>query len=164
MEWLKNLATRAILGILGVVVMLAWWSFTGSGSSSIETREGIPARVWAGGGGKLTIEAESSCAARFSVGFEEYEKDDGRSMETWTKVAAGSHTWTIDVPAQVGGYVDFGCEEPKVGDTLKWRILANGTVADEQSETLNEPLKPGWGFGLQIHFSDYSKGQLSEDD
>jgi hypothetical protein len=60
--------------------------------------------------------------------------------------------------------VDFGCEEPKVGDTLKWRILANGALADEQSESLDEPLKPGSGFGLQIHFSDYSTGELSEDD
>ena len=163
MDWLKNLGKRAILGILGVVVMLAYWSFTGSGGSSSETKEGIPAKVWAGGAGKLTIEVETTCAARFSISFSE-DKEDGKSLDTWTKVTAGTHSWTVDVPTAVGGYIDLSCEEAKVGDAAKWRILANGAVADEQSESLDEPLKPGWAFGLQAYFSDYSKGQLGEDD
>jgi len=37
-------------------------------------------------------------------------------------------------------------------------------LAGEQLETPDAPLKPGWAFGIQVHFEDYSKGKLSEDD
>ena len=50
---------RAGLSALGLVAVVAYWSLRGGGSSS-ETREGIPAMVWGGGGATLTIEAENT--------------------------------------------------------------------------------------------------------
>ena len=155
---MNNPVKRAGLSALGLVAILAYWSLRGGGSSS-ETREGIPSKVWGGGGATLTIEAESTSPARFSVTFSERDTKDHKMMETWTKVGAGSHTWTINVPARVGGYIELGAENPKVGDRLRFSILVNGRVVDEQSDTLQEALQSGYAFFVQAHFQDYSTGE-----
>ncbi len=80
-------------------------------------------------------------------------------METWTKVGTGSHTWTINVPARVGGYIELGAENPKVGDRLRFRILVNGRVVDEQTDALQEALQSGYAFFVQAYFQDYSTGE-----
>lgn len=156
-----NLLKRAGLGALGLVAVLTYWSLGGGGSSS-ETSEGIPSTVWGGGGATLTIEAESTCPTRFSVSFSERDKDDPKLLETWTKVGAGRHTWTINVPAGVGGYIELGAEDPKVGDRLHFRILVNGRVVNEQSDALQEPLEAGYAFFVQAYFEDYAKGELGD--
>jgi hypothetical protein len=97
---MKNVLKRATLGTLGVAAVLAYWSLRGSSSSS--SSEGIPSKVWAGGGATLAIEAESTSPARFSVSFTERTKPDPQMLETWAKVDAGTHSWTIDVPPSVG--------------------------------------------------------------
>jgi hypothetical protein len=78
-------------------------------------------------------------------------------------VTAGSRTWTVEVPPAAGGYIELNAEEPKVGDRLKWTVSVNGRVIDEQSETLQEALKPGYAFFIQIHMEDYSKAQPEEE-
>jgi len=149
-------AKRLIYGMVGLVAVLAYWSLKRSGSAS----EGIPAQVWGGHGASLSIEVETSSPARFSVSFNERDKEDARYLETWSKVAAGSHSWTIDVPSRVGGYIGITAENPKVGDRLRFRIRVNGRVVDEQAETLEQALQEGYAFGLQAYFEDYSKGEL----
>ena len=159
----KNLLVRAGTAILAVAVMLVWWSIRGSDSNSTEVK-GIPERVWAGGAGKLTVEVETTTAATMRVSFSE-EKEDGtgKSIHSHEEIPAGTKSWTIDVPAGVGGYVEITAINPQVGATLKWRILLNGQVVDEQSEALEKPLEPNWSFGLQQYFADYSKGTKEED-
>ena len=161
----KNLLVRAGVGVLGIAVMLAWWSFHG-GSSNTATVEKIPAKVWNGGAGTLTVEVEASCPAKMSINFEEREGEVGsrRNLQTWEQVGPGSHSWTIDVPSRVGGYIELGAVEPKVGDTLTWRIKLNGQVVDEQTEALQEALKPGYAFFLQSYFEDYATATKEEDD
>ena len=85
---MENLLKRAILAVLGVAVMIAWWTFTGDPGSHNEVK-GIPAKVWEADGGTLAVEVDTTSAARFSISFGD-EKD--RSMTAWTKVDAGSHT------------------------------------------------------------------------
>jgi len=162
---LKNLAVRVGLAVLGVVVMLAWWSFRGDGGKS-STVEKIPAKVWNGGAGTLTIEIETTCATRMSINFEEYEVDfeKRRNLGAWEKAAPGSHSWTIDVPAKVGGYIDLTAENPKVGDKLSWKIRLNGRIVDEQSQTLDAPLQSGYAFGLQVHYQEYATATQEEED
>jgi hypothetical protein len=63
----------------------------------------------------------------------------------------------------VGGYVELGAVEPQPGDTLSWEIEVNGQVVDEQSETLEEPLGPGYAFFLQSYFEDYASGTFGDD-
>lgn len=159
---MTDLLKRAFVTVLGIAVVLAYWSFTGDDGAS-KTSEGIPAKVWDGGAAILTVAVETTTPARFSVTFGERVKEDGRSLETWTKIPAGSKSWSINVPARVGGYIDLGAEDPKVGDRLAWKIEVDGRVVDEQTEALEEELKPNYAFGLQAYFEDYSKGEFGDD-
>jgi hypothetical protein len=164
-EAMKTLLVRAGVAVIGVVVTIGWWAIaTGAGTApDTEAVKGIPAKVWEGGGAKLEIEVETTTAARFTIGFAEAD-EDGRSLEAWTTVPAGSHRWTIDVPWGAGGYIDLTAENPEVGDKVSWKILVDGTTVDEDSQTLDEELESGWAFGLQAYMEDYSKGELSEDE
>jgi len=156
---MENLLKRAILAVLGVAVMIAWWTFTGDPGSHNEVK-GIPAKVWEADGGTLAVEVDTTSAARFSISFGD-EKD--RSMTAWTKVDAGSHPWSLEIPRGAGGYIELDAENPKVGDKLQWKITLDGNTVDEQSETLNEPLKSGYAFFLQSYYDDYSKMEVEED-
>lgn len=160
---MKTLLVRAGVAVVGVVVTIGWWTITGSGTNDTDAVKGIPAKVWEGGAAKLEVEVETTSEARFSIGFNE-ASEDGRSLEAWTTVPAGTHHWTIDVPSGAGGYIDLTAEDPEVGDKLSWKILVDGTTVNEDSQTLEEALKEGWAFGLQAYMEDYSKGELSEDE
>lgn len=161
---MRKLLVSAGLSVLGMLLMLAWWSIRG-GSDHAESLDKIPSKVWAGGAGKLTIEAETTCAAQMRINFEEHDKDitSRRNLETWEKTSAGTHSWTVDVPAGVGGYIELNADNPQVGDKLSWKIRANDQILDERSETLQEALQPKTAFFLQVFYEDYSKARNSED-
>src|SRR5262245_28214783 len=94
--------------LLGLAVVLAWWTIRGPGDSHTETASSIPTVVWDGGSGTFAIHAENSAPAQMRVSFHENsESDDARSLETYQDVAPGSHDWTISVPANVSGYVEL---------------------------------------------------------
>jgi len=158
---MKNIMVRAGLAVLGLVLTLAWWTMRGGDSG--QTAEGIPSKVWEGGTGDLRVEAESSCPVRFSISFSEMgEQGEVRSHSAWEKKPAGAHSWTVGVPPKVGGIVEMCCESPKVGDKLSWKITASGKLADEQNESLDGALKPGYAFCTQAGFADYASGKLGE--
>jgi hypothetical protein len=158
---LKSLIRTA----LGLVVVLAWWTFTGdSVDTASDSVNGIPTRVWEGGAGTLSIELDTTTPAQIRIDFGENAEDESaRSLDAWQDIAAGHHTFSVDVPAGVGGYVDLGAVDPKPGDSLSWRISAGDTVVDEQSQTLDAPLQEGFSFGLQAYFDDYATGTLGLD-
>jgi hypothetical protein len=156
---MEQLLKRAILAVLGVAVMIAWWTITGDPGSHEEVK-GIPARVWEADGGTLAVEVETTSAARFSISFGDGKE---RSMTAWTNVDAGSHNWFVEIPRGAGGYIELGAEDPKVGDKLQWKITLNGNTVDEQSDTLSEPLKSGYAFFLQSYYDDYSKMKVEKD-
>jgi len=147
---MKNLAIRAGLAILGVVVMIAWWTIRGDKSDTTsKTESRIPAKVWEGGA-TLTIELETSEAARMYVSF----GGEDRSLEAREQIQAGRHSWTIDVPPTASAYVTVSAEDPKVGAKLSWTVTVNGRVIDQQSEELTAPLQPGYAFGLGLELED----------
>jgi hypothetical protein len=154
---------RIGITVLGAAITLAWWTYTG-GHAKVESKNRIPAKVWDGGAVLLTIETEATSAAQMRISFGEDKKNDGKRLETYEDVPAGAHSWTIDVPPRVGGYVELGAVNPNVGDKLEWKIRLNDRVVDEQSETLNEPLRHGYAFFIQSYFEDYSKGSFEQND
>jgi hypothetical protein len=149
--------------LLGLAVVLAWWTLRGPGEDRTERASAIPTVVWDGGAGSFAIHAETTTPAQMRVSFyENSESDDARSLETHQDVAPGSYDWTISVPANVGGYVELSATEPAPGATLSWTLQANGTQVDEQSDQLEKPLEEGYGFFLQTYFEDYATGELGE--
>ena len=149
---MENILKRVGIAVLGVVVTLAYWSYKGSPNASTEV-EGIPSKVWEGGGGLLAIDVDSTTSARFSISF---ARGDDKSLDTWTRVTPGTHTFVINVPKGAGGEIELSADSPKVGDKISWKIRLNGETVDEQTETLDKPLAAGYGFFLQSAYDDFS--------
>lgn len=150
--------------LIGLALVLGWWTLRGPGDSAGETADHIPSVVWDGGAGAMTIRTETTCPAQMRVSFSDHgeEVESPRSLEAWENVPAGSHSWTIDVPGEVGGYVELSAESPQPGDRLTWSIEVGGATVDEQTETLEKALEPGYGFFLQSYFDDYATGTFGE--
>jgi hypothetical protein len=162
----QNLVRKVLSAIAGVVICIALWSIQDKlfGNDS-ETADKIPTAVWGGGGGTIVIEAEASEPAVISASFETNTMIDDVNhdyLETWQKIEAGKHTFTIDVPANVSGSVWLRVDEPNVGAKVKLVMRANGEYVGEDAMTLEKPLEPGYGFAAGLEVDDYSRGKLTQ--
>jgi hypothetical protein len=155
-----GIAKRFVLSIFGMILVLAWWTIRGPGEGA-SSSEGIPAKVWKGGAGVVTIEIENTDAG--SLTFETnkaIDDPDHKLLETWQKIEPGHHTFRVDVPANVGGSVEFTADKPKVGSKVSVRVGVDGREVASDSLTMDEPLKPGWAFGAQVQLADYATGAI----
>lgn len=156
---MRKLLIRGGLSLLGMALTLAWWSYgPDSKGKPVPTSNHIPAKV-GNGGQMLEIDAESTSAATMKVSFEQLDKPSGEQMllDSSEKIPAGSKSWTIDVPAGVGGYIELEADHPNAGATVTMRVHVNGRLADEQTDKLDGPLEPNTAFFVQDHYDDYSK-------
>jgi len=144
---------------VGFVAVIGSWSSgcSGGGNKGVE---GIPAKVWDGGGATLRVETENSSSANFSISFSEHGKETSRSLDTWAHVPAGSHSWSVDVPTGVGGYIELDGDNPRIGDRLNLIVRVNDKVVYQDADTLREPLPKGYGFFVQAFLDDYATGAL----
>lgn len=156
---LKSLAVRIVLAVLGIAVTLTWWSVRGGRDSKTQGQDHIPTAALGGGPVKITVEAESTTAATMAIDFNEHDKAPGeqRLLHTWEKFSGGSKTWTVECPAQVGGYIELDADHPHAGDKLKWRVTINGELIKEEEWTLDKELEPNTAMFLQLYFDDYAK-------
>jgi hypothetical protein len=159
---------RILVAIIGVVIALGWLTLKdrmrGDGGDSSSNR--IPAVVFGGGAATLTIEATTSEPAKVVAVFEtnlDMGDPKHKLLETRQMVEAGTHTFTIDVPADVSGIVEVGIEEPTVGATVDLVCRINGQFVQRDAQRLEAPLEEGWGFAAQIEFDDFAKGALATD-
>jgi hypothetical protein len=161
---MKKLVIRAGLAVLGMAITLTWWTIH-PGSSHTQSSSHIPDKVWKGGH-SLEIEVESSTAATMRVSFSQYDKPAGeqQTLETYEKIAAGTRSWTIEVPAHVGGYIEIQAETPSPGDKLSMKVKSNGKLVDNQTEKLEQALQAGYAFFLQVHFDDYSNADAEHEE
>ena len=165
---MQRLVRKAAMTVLGVALMLGFWTVRGwlEGNAHAESASRIPEKVWNGGGAKIVLEEEASDEGTVSASFETRVPIDDpkhKMLETWEKVGPGKHSYTIDVPPGVGGYVEMSLKEPKVGSSVRITVKVGDRVVGEDSSTLDSPLKPGYGFAAQVYFEDYATGKLGED-
>lgn len=153
---MKRLLLRLGLSVLGTVVTLLWWTYHDKGSSA-QSMSHIPAKV-ADGGNQLVIEVEGSTASTMRIDFEDLSKPVGQQilLNAWEKVPAGPHTWTVDIPSGIGGYIEFEADHPNPGDTLTQRIKINGKEVDSQTDRLDSALEPNTAFFVQFERNDFS--------
>jgi hypothetical protein len=122
---------KVLMSAMGLALVSGWWTFqekTSSGKAS-GGNDRVPAKVWEGGGTTLTIDVESSDSAVLRAYFAATAENSGipvRSLDTYEKVPAGSHSWTIDVPSAVGGDLEFQADNPKSGSRLPWTVRSGG--------------------------------------
>ena len=156
---MKRLLLRLGLSVLGTVITLLWWTYHDKGSSA-QSMSHIPAKVTPGGN-QLVIEVEGSTASTMRIDFEDLSKPSGQQilLNAWEQVSAGPHTWTVDIPSGVGGYIEFEADHPNPGDTLTQRVKINGKEVDSQSEKLDSPLQPNTAFFVQFQRDDFSQAE-----
>jgi hypothetical protein len=161
---------RKVLGaIAGVAICIAIWTVQDKlkGGDGNQSAGSIPTEVWGGGAGTVTIEAEASEPAVISASFEtNLPIDDAKHqyIDTWQKIPAGKHTFTIDVPANVGGSIELRVDQPKLGATIKVAVLVDGRVVSENTDHLDQPLEKGYGFATGIQIEDYARGKEAKDE
>lgn len=162
-----SLVKRVVLSVLGVAVMLGYWTVKGWFVNDADaTVAQIPAKVWDGGGASVVVEVETTDAGRVNISFETGHLDDGsdhKMMEAWEQVGPGLHTWTIDVPPATWGTAEVDVPAPKVGSKARVTVKVGGVTAVEDVQTLDEPLKDGYAFFAQVSLDDYAKGTPAED-
>jgi len=164
----NNLARRIVGAAVGLVLVLSYWTLKDKvlgGTSQTSVSDKVPAKIWEGGGTTLTIETESSDPATLRAFFESTEKHEGtpsRSLEAYEKIPAGSHTWTIDVPAAVGGDLEFEAVNPKSGARLKWTVRSGSSVLKHETETLDGDLRANEAFFVKFEADDFSRAEAEQ--
>lgn len=163
---MNRVMKRVLTAAGGMALVLAVWTIQGkiSGSATAAS-DRVPAKVWEGGGTTLTIETESTEPAVLRALFESTSRTNGtptRSLDSFEKIAAGRHTWTIDVPASVGGDLELQAENPKPGSRLSWTVRADNRMLHQETETLNTALQGNQAFFLKLDRDDFSQDETEE--
>jgi len=159
---------RKVLGaIAGVAICIAIWTIQDklSAGGDADSADSIPTQVWGGGAGTVTIQAEVNQPAILTASFENnlaIDDPNHEYLESWQKIPAGTHTFNIDVPANVGGSVELRVDEPTVGASIKIAVLIDGRVVSESSDHLDAPLEAGYGFAAGMELEDYAGGKVAE--
>lgn len=156
---MKTLLLRLGLSVLGVFATLLWWTYHDTGSK-VQSSSHIPAKV-AEGGNQLIVEVEATTPSTLRVNFDDVRKPIGEQilLEAWEKVPAGPHTWTVDIPSGIGGYIEFEADHPNPGDTLTQRIKVNGKEVDSQTDRLDNAPQPNTAFFVQFQRDDFSNAE-----
>jgi len=157
---MKKLILRLGLSVLGVVATLLWWTYHDKGSNA-QSMSHIPDKLGEGGN-QLVVEAETTTPSTLRLSFEDLRKPAGQQilLDAWEKIPAGPHTWTVDIPSGIGGYVELEADHPNSGDTLTQRIKFNGKQVDSQSERLDSTLQPNTAFFVQFQRDDFNVSPL----
>lgn len=147
-----DLLKRAGFSVLGLVLVLSWWSFRGWACDRDDSTQlkAMPAAVFDGTtavdfdidvtGGPAYIRATFS---RQKPGYEDTERVHVHE-ET---VPAGKKRYTVRVPKSCDGYMELG--STTVGTTVLLTVSILGKETFREQDTLNEPLKPNYAFAVQ---------------
>jgi hypothetical protein len=156
---MKKLILRLGLSALGVAATLLWWTYHDQGSSAQSVGH-IPAKVGEGGN-QLVVETETTTPSTFRINFDDLRKPVGQQIlvQSWERIPAGPHSWTVDIPSGIGGYIELEADHPSPGDTLTQHIRINGKEVDSQSERLDSALQPNTAFFVQFHRDDFSSAE-----
>jgi hypothetical protein len=161
-----ELIKRAGIAVLGTIATLGWWTIRGPGDDHGETVKEVPKVVWEGGT-PVTIDATCSHEGKLHLSFNrsrpEDEEGPDQSLEVNVTLPAGEHSYTIEVPAKVHGYVELGVDKPPVGAKASVQVHAGGKLAAENKEELTAPLQEGYAFFAQVFMNDYAAGEVGDD-
>jgi len=161
---MSGLAKKVGGAILGLAVMLAWWTLTGGGNGRAPDSS-IPAEVFGGGATQVTVEASANEPAEMiTMLFEPADRPHEKGAQAVEKFGPGPKSWTIRMPPGTGGYLELRSPAPKVGSHIEWVVKVNGREVARESQTLEEPLKEGYGFALMYEVDDFAQSPSSDDE
>ena len=152
---------KKIASILAGIALLAAWSkfddWRSGGKTVSSAQQGIPAKVWEGGGHKVTYEVSGVGPMRVSAWFSGRGAPGGeekRSLETWEKIDAAK-TFEIDAPVNSGASFDLTEESPKIGDAISITVSVDGKKVCSDAQKLDKPLENGYAFGVQCEVDNF---------
>ena len=114
----------------------------------------LPAMVFSGGGGALTLRMETTDPATLHATFEEWEEQGNGQVTVLQSLAAGSHELTVEVPTGTYLYFELTVPAATPGARLEWTVLLDGQVVVQQDDTLDEPLQGDLVFSLEFAADD----------
>ena len=162
---LERLGTKLLMTALGTAAVLGYWTITGHHTTAANTGPAkMPAKFLAGGGGTLTIEANSSTPATFHYTLHgPLENGSAKDkVDGWEEIEAGPHSWTTEIAPNTGVYFELEAKNPPAGAKLNWTVKLNGKEIDTEDESLQEALKPNEAFFLQCVRDDVTKAESAD--
>lgn len=160
---MSGLAKKVGGAILGLAVVLAWWTFTG-GSGSYSESSSLPAQVFGGGGNQLTIEASANQPVEMlAIFFEPSDQRHEQGERAVEKFGPGPKVWAVSMPPGTGGYLELRTPDAKVGTEIEWVLKVNGREIAREKELLEKELGPGYAFFLQYETDDWAQARSRED-
>lgn len=146
------------LAAVGVACLLGSLSACSGGSGGEDLISELPAQVFSGGGGTLTIRMEVTQPSEFHATFEELEGvGEGRTLSVLQEISVGSHERTVEVSPGTYLYFELGVPEATPGARIEWTVLLDGRVVVQEDDTLDGPLESGFAFFLQFEADDVAQ-------
>ncbi len=170
MSFLKSGAQRLALAAGGVVLTLAWWTFTGSDSGSGIPTEDLQGELLDsvhGGGMTITVELEVSHPVYFSEHFACPVGDTGGHKE-WSATKnfdPGRHEVSVEVgPECWAGLFELGLQDrdAEIGTSLWWKVKVDGDMWEREEAVLEQPLGPRRALFLQTGWDDLSLAEVHQ--
>ena len=121
----------------------------------------LPERLWDGGDNVVEIHVSTSHPAVLQADFshevwsedeEEWEVRD--QTEVRQLLSAGEHRFEMRVPDDVSAELEVDLDDPPVGAWIRWSIRVNGRERWNDQAELDEPLEPGYAFGVEAELDD----------
>jgi hypothetical protein len=160
-----RLVIRAGVAVLGVAMMLTWWTLTGKkADTTSRVTDQMPTRILSGGGQKLVIDVDTTGRGElaFDADLPGKPGERGESRTYLEKFDAGHHTWVIELAPRTEGALELDAINPQVGTRLGWSITVDGKKLADESQALSEPLKPGEAFFLRAYLNQGEDGGQSQ--
>lgn len=155
-DWLKRMAGKAVMTVLGLVLWIGWMTLRGDGDSTeVQKLAELPPIVFEGGGGTFEIDVEVDQAAQLTASFERWNGEDASELVSSSQpLAPGEHHFSVDVPEATYGYFEIGVPEAEVGAEITWTLRLDGEVLQEEEVELEQPLDPDHAFFVNFEFDE----------
>ncbi len=155
-DWLKRMAGKAVMAVLGLVLWASWVTLTGGGDSTeVQELSELPPVVFDGGGGTFEIEVEVDQAAQLTASFERWNGEDASELVSSSQpLAPGEHHFAVEVPEATYGYFEIGVPEAEVGAEIAWTLRLDGAVLQQEEVELEQPLDPNHAFFVNFEFDE----------
>ncbi len=156
MGFVQEQLQKLVFGAGGLVLTLAWWSFSDGDYADDYAAVGDGELLASVGGGGMTMEVEidSNVPVRVHQDMACAPSDTGEwdQYTGWQEYPPGTHHFAVDIGSHCGyGFLQLGPvdrDDIEVGTYLWWTIHVDGAFWERQHETLEEPLPEGYGMAL----------------
>lgn len=127
--------------------------------------EKIPDRVWEGGTADMVLELNTNQKAVLKLSFFRDGKGggDGQTLHVSQNLSPGAQVFKVNVPSNVGGYVELGVPDAVPGAAISCSVKVGGKEIWKGSDTMAQPLEKGTAFFVNVDIEDIAKGVLQAD-